>query len=650
MSKQYTIPAIYTAVDKMSPVMSRMAGNVAKFDAVLSRQERTLRKLTGSGMGATRQMLEFAKTGAMVAAIAISTKAIMDYETALASFRTIVSDLNDTQFAAFEKEINNVAKATNKSSIEVAASFEKIAGLNADLAKTAEGLGEVSKASITLAKASGMDLGIAAENLVGIMNQFRFGATDANRAINVLAAGQSAGAANINQTAEAFVNFGSTAYSANLTIEESVGLIQTLGKYSLFGAQAGTALRGSIIKLQKAGMGYTSGQFNMNDALNEASKKLATLKTAKEKDALMTSIFGLENITAGKILLSNIDVYKKFTQNVTGTSEAQKQAEINSKSLTVVLANLKNAWINMVTGSNATGKGIDRVKSAVIFLTNNLDTVVNVLSVAIGLFVALKTALLVTKAITTAYAIAVGVQGAVTGVASVAIGQNIVALNAYKVASAIATSAAWLFNVALSANPIGIIIIAITALIVAVIAISKYVTGWGEQWDNIMKTMGYALDAFKYTFATIWGGIVHAFLTYIDTIVLGWKWGMNKIGMLSDEQYAKDKASINAQQKLRLNAINENAMLAKLSADKAASTLEWKMKWKQEDPAKSESTAPLVDKGREQRKSDLFEILGAKNENKVSLDINNNTPYEVKGKSNNPGVSVNLGRTSYFQP
>jgi hypothetical protein len=182
-------------------------------------------------------------------------------------------------------------------------------------------------------------------------------------------------------------------------------------------------------------------------------------------------------------------------------------------------------------------------------------------------------------------------------------------------------------------------------------AISKYVTGWGEQWDNIMKSMGYSIQAFKYGFSTIWGSIVHLFLLYVENIVLGWKWGMNKIGVLSDEQYAKDKARIKSEQNLRVNAIKENAMLSKLYADKAANNLEWKLKWKQEDPAvESAGTPPLIDKGREERKADLFELMGVKNESKVNLDINNNTPYDIKGKSNNPGVSVNLGRTSSFLP
>lgn len=516
--RAFTIPSIFTAIDKFSAPVKNMGRNVeafaAKAEAGIARGERMFRKLTPSLSGAAKEFLSFASAAAIatgiVAGATFSVKSLQDYETALASFRTIVSDATDQEFAAYQNQINQVAKATKKSSIDVAASFEKIAGLNAEFAKTAEGLGSVSSAAITLAKASGADLGQSAENLVGIMNQFSLGAKEADRAINVLAAGQAVGAANISQTSEAFKNFGSVAAGANITLEESVGLVQTLGKFSVFGAEAGTKLRGSVLKLQKAGVGYASGQFNINDALAEAKKRIDSLKTSKEKDAALTKMFGAENISTGRILLANIELFKKYTAGVTGTSEAQKAADINSQTLTAALGELKAAWVNIITSSNEAGSALNTVKRVIKFLTEHLDTIVSIGTKVLLFFAAWKTALILAKVFLVGYNIALGITGALSGVASIAIGKSAIALGAYKAVVAIVTAAQWLWNAALLANPIGLIILAIAALIAIIVVIIKKYNEWGAALALVMGPLGMIINLVQ-SFRRNWDMITKSF-------------------------------------------------------------------------------------------------------------------------------------------
>jgi TP901 family phage tail tape measure protein len=392
---------------------------------------------------------------------------MMDYEKSVASFRTIVSDLSDQEFSVFQDKINEVAKDSKKSSIDVAQSFEKIAGLNAKFAETADGLGAVSLASITLSKASGDDLGTSAENLVGIMNQFSMGALEADRAINVLAAGQAVGASTITQTSESFKNFGSVAAGANISLEQSVGLIQTLGKFSVFGAEAGTKLRGSILKLQQAGVGYASGQFNINDALTQAKAKIDKLKTAKKQDAALTKMFGAENISTGRILLANIELYKQFTAGVTGTNEAQNAASINSQTLTVAIDELKNSWVNMLTSSNEANSALDTAKKITRFLTRNLETIVSIGSKVVMFFAAWRALLWGAQIAMAAYNIALGIHGALSGVASIAIGKNAIALGAYNAILGFATVKQYALNLAMSLNPVAAVVLAVMALVAA---------------------------------------------------------------------------------------------------------------------------------------------------------------------------------------
>lgn len=516
MATTLKVPTEFTAVDKFTAVVKKMASGVIGFSKTATASIARINTRLDRMVGLT-DAVKGALTGLTVAALfATAVKDIQAYDDALASFRTIVSDLSNKEFVQFEKAIGDVAKGTKKSTVQVAQSFEKIAGLNADFAKTASGLSEVSKQAIILSKASGAE---ETENLVGIMNQFNMEAKEAARVSNVLAAGQAAGASTIAQSAEAYKNFGSVAKSANITLEQSQALIQTLGKFSLFGAEAGTKLRGSVLQLQKAGLGYKSGQFQINDALAEANRKMSKLSTAKKKDAFLTKLFGAENITAGKILLGNIDTYEKFTGAVTGTNAAQEQAAIKSNTLSTKIEELKNSFTNLITTNDSAKNGLGLTKDVLGFLAENIDVVVGLVTALTIGFVALKVAQMVATTWTFLYSVALGVMGAATGKASIAIGANTVALGAYKAMTLIVTgltyawtAAQWLLNVALTANPIGIIIVAIAALIALVVIVINKWDEWGAALSLFMGPLGWIISLIQ-SFRRNWEMVKKAFST-----------------------------------------------------------------------------------------------------------------------------------------
>lgn len=566
----FTIPSIFKAIDGISAPIKAMQKNMQSFantaEAGIARSERLFNKLTPSIGGAAKQLLSFATTAAITAGIVstvhFSTKSLMDYESAVQSFRTIVGGSDDT-FKKYQDRINQVAKDTKKSSVDVAASFENIAGLNAKFAETAESIGAVSEAAILLSKASRDDLAVSAQNLVGIMNQFSLEANQANRTINVLAAGAAVGASSITKTSEAFVNFGSVASGANISLEKSVALVQVLGKFSLFGAEAGTKLRGSILKLQQAGIGYASGQFDINNALAEARAKIDKLSTAKQKDAAILKMFGAENISTGKILLNNIQLFDEYTKGVTGTNAVQAAAALNSSTLAVKLDELKNRWVNIITSSDGATSSLNTAKNVIGFLTDNMDTIVSIGSKILIFFAGWKALLIVSKAVMIGYNVALGVMGALSGSASVAIGANTVALGAYKVVLALVTAAQWALNVAMTANPIGLIIVAVAALIALVVVVIKKWDEWGAALSIFMGPLGVIISMVQ-SFRRNWDMITQAFneggilaglkaigVTLLDAVLMplqqllkivaqvtGADWANN--AMKSIEQFRKD--------------------------------------------------------------------------------------------------------------
>lgn len=139
-----------------------------------------------------------------------------------------------------------------------------------------------------------------------------------------------------------------------------------------------------------------------------------------------------------------------------------------------------------------------------------------------------------------------------------------------------------ILNAVLTANPIGLIIAAIGALVAAITWVVRNVQGWGDQWTSILDYMRYKVEFLKFGLQAAWGLVSDSFQRMVEGIVLAWKWGMNLVGKISDAQYAKDKANILRQQKERERSIKLNALAAAASHLKANKALEFKLKLKKD--------------------------------------------------------------------
>lgn len=300
---------------------------------------------------------------------------VKDFDKATQSLSAITgatgSDLENLKVKV--QELSDTMKISAVDSTKL---FEIVGSQMPQLLKDAAGLQEVAESAVTLSKASGDTVEESTLALANVMNQFSLGAEEAERAMNVLAAGSLVGSAGITDVSESMKNFGSVAAGANVSVEESVALIEVLGKFGLVGAEAGTKLRGSLLKLQQAGLGYASGQFEINDALEEAKAKFDSLNTAIERDAFLQKTFGAENISTGKILLSNISLFEEYTKGVTGTSTATDQAAINSDTLATVIKELQAAWDNLVIKWMSGNDTLGTVKDVLRFVADNLETIV----------------------------------------------------------------------------------------------------------------------------------------------------------------------------------------------------------------------------------------------------------------------------------
>ena len=186
-----------------------------------------------------------------------------------------------------------------------------------------EALAGVTEAALTLAAAAGLDTNEAVTSLANTMNQFGAGAQEASRYINTLAAGSQAGSAGVDLISKAITKFGAVAAGANLSVEESVALIETLAAKGIQGEVAGTKLNSVLIALQTGADEFNPKIVGLNQAFeNLAAANLSTAEKVK--------IFGQGNIAAGEILIQNRAQLADLTQAVTGTGTAFEQAAINT--------------------------------------------------------------------------------------------------------------------------------------------------------------------------------------------------------------------------------------------------------------------------------------------------------------------------------
>lgn len=474
------IPTIWTAQDRVTPTILRMERGMQGFalraEVATARSERLFRKIASPLNDAQKQMLSMVGTGAMVAGAfagaSFSYSAITDYETAIQSFQAVAGASNESM-VEFKKQINDVAKITRKSSIDVTKSFETIGGMMSEYLDDPKGLRQITEAGIILAKAARTELEPTLNDLTSVMNQFDLKAGNAADTINRLTAGEQVGAVRTAEVAQYLQSFGAVASGMNVSLSESVALIETLG-IKMDKSKIGVGARNLLTTISGAGGLDKKAQKDLRaagvdikflmDNTQSLSARLHELSKVANDPVKMISVFGKENVTAAQVIFSQLGTYDQWLDTINKTNAAESQAALNSKTLTNALDELKNTWVNMLTASDSTESSLNTARNAVIAVTNNLDTIVSVGSNVLKFFALWKGYLIASKVILTGYNVALGIQGALSSTAAIAIGRNTVALKAYDIATKLTTASTYNLNAAIAANPLGAALIAVTAL------------------------------------------------------------------------------------------------------------------------------------------------------------------------------------------
>ncbi|MET9286505.1 phage tail tape measure protein [Nocardia beijingensis] len=239
------------------------------------------------------------------------------------------------------------------------------------------------------------------------------------------------------------------------------------------------------------------------DALQKVAAGLLEIEDPAERANTSIALFGtpLEDLSVDQIpaFLGALSGAGDSMTGFAGSADQMGETVANNTAskLEVLKREIQDGLLGALTGA---AEWIDRNRE-----------------VAVGLGIALGTlgaALVTAKVAATGYAVAQGVMAASTGAGTAALAGNSLALGAYTIATGVVRGATmawsavqWLLNAALTANPIGIVVVAIGALVAGVVLAYQK----SETFRDIVKG---ALDAVAGAGLWLWHNALEPFVNW----------------------------------------------------------------------------------------------------------------------------------------
>lgn len=458
------------------------------------------------------------------------------------------------------KDIEMAARATAKTfGTDASANVESyklvLSQLDPEIAKNSEAMQLMGDNINILSKQMGGDTVTATNVLTTSMNQFGISTENPIQAakvmaemMNTMSAAAQAGSAELPQIQTALEQVGMVAKTTGLSFEATNAQIQILDKAGKKGSEGGVALRNVLTTLSEgrftsklAAKGLQDAGISVEYLADQSiplTDKLRTLRTIQSDTALMTKVFGKENMAAAIAMINGADTADELTQQITGTNSAVEQADIIMGSYSEKMARAK-AWV-------------DDLKIGFFNLIEPIATVTQ------GFFTTFSTmgqmAVSGNALITTFQAvnfklikntISLKLHNLKMGVGSVMNKIFGSTLKGVRTAFFQATAGATVFQVALDALGIGLILLAIAGLIAGLKylyhhsrkfrEILGYIGGAGKAvfhnigvfakrlWSLIIKPIALAYwNVYKWVFTNIWNVVKFVFNGIKTTILSAW--------------------------------------------------------------------------------------------------------------------------------
>lgn len=445
-----------------------------------------------------------------------------------------------TTFMDFEKEMSNVQAISEASKSELdmlsqkamemgrilPASAKDAAKAMANLAsagfKTDEVMASI-EGTLYLAASAQTDMATAADITSSTLRGFGLEASNASHVADVLARTAADTNAGILDTGEAMKYIAPVANAMKISLEETAGAIGILANAGIKGSQAGTTLRGALIRLTKPAkparmameqLGFSAfdsaGQMKpLAQTIGELNEKTAGM-TDEQKNSAIATIFGVEALSG---MLALMQAGKKPLEDLTQSFKdsdgaAKKMAETQTNNMYGALEEVKGQFETLeitlvgkfapaVTMALKTvGDYIPIVANELMYLLGVIGDHTQTIGLVIGVYTGYKVAVMgaiavesILGALLVAKAVAMEVYTALW------IGYTMVTEGA-SIATGLFTTAQLLLNMAMTANPIGLIVTGLGLMVGAVMLAYNKLEWFRDLVDGVwsaLKKMGSAV-------------------------------------------------------------------------------------------------------------------------------------------------------------
>lgn len=510
MAKGLIIPSIFTAVDKLTGPVDKMSRNAS---SSMARMERKFRKVGDAAFSISRKSLLIGT--ALVAPLAIFANSAIKFEDKMADVAKTTGLVGD-RLTAVSDGILDISQRTRTSIDEI----QSIAEIGGQLGIAQDELLSFVEAADKFNIALGKDFG-GVEEAVAQVGKIK-GLFEATRlldvadsinkvgsVINDLGASGNATSANI---ADFALGLGALPDALKPSIQSTLALGAFLEEMGIDSKRAASGVTGLFLTAGRDIAGFSkqmditqkaAKQLLATDPTEFAVKFAETFKgvapdvlsrklndlglNSKEVIKVVGALSSASDLLAKKNDLAN----KSFALGISLQEEAATKnattaakAEIAKNNMEALSITLGQALIPVIT--DLLQLVTPMIKSFGKWAKENKDTVKTIAKVVVGaaalafaiagisaaVGIASK-AFKIAKVFMGAYNIALGISSALSGTASIAIGRSGIALKAYAITTKIITAAQWLWNAALAANPIVLMIAAIGLAVVAVVSLTK---------------------------------------------------------------------------------------------------------------------------------------------------------------------------------
>ena len=522
MATKYAIETVYKLIDNITMPLDKIGVKGKTVGRALKNEfTKTEQQLANVGT----KLKSFAK-GAALAGIAlvgvgigVATKQFIDYDAAVTGATAKFKDLDITSvdykdnLKAVGKVARDVAAITEFNAVDTAGALDKMAmaGLTSKQSMA------LLAGTTNLATAAGADLTTAVDIATDALGAFGLMTEDEkalegnlNRLSDVMAKTTNMFNTDISGFFESAKMGAATFTSTGQSLEDFSAMVGVMASSGIKGSESGTQLRNMMLSLaspsktaamalDRMGIKTTDAQgnfLNIIDILAQFEKGMKGMGDA-EKAAALTDIFGKRTVTGVTLLLAEgtegLKKYSKELQNAGGTAANVAAAMRGSLAnrIEVLKSALTELGFKFVDAfASKGGKAIENLTATI----TNFDpaSIIDFLTTAFTVISKIVGVLWKMRIIIISLAIAWGVYK-VAMIAAVVI-SNIMgmvqAVQALMSAQQGMNVVQAIFNVLLTANPVGVIIVAIAALIAIIILCVKH-------WDDITAAMARCWDWVK---------------------------------------------------------------------------------------------------------------------------------------------------------